>query len=888
MHLLGTRSRKLIAAAAAVVLVGTGGVLATNEEFLREIGILGEPGAGTPFHAHEFAEMMTGQAGENPGDEAFEALTIAQQFADARTAPGVVAPGAYSAAYSQLTATPKTKGTWSEVTNKVYNSDDPRYRDWYSNSSGGSGTVTGRITGLVADNNGHVYAAGADGGVWRSSTGGGNWTPIADALPSLSSGTLVLAEDGSLWYATGEANTGGTAYTGSGVYRLADPVHGQFQPSDRVGGTELESTVISHLRFAGGVVWAASSRGVYSHPASTASGAWTQQYAPNPAYLPGGSSAAAPNAPYKNIVNDIAPDPKNAKHVIAAIGWRSGDTYNGFYETADYTQGPSSWHKVNPGGAIPADDIGKVTFAFAADGSALYAVNQSPKLLNKPVGTVNSYLDGVYVSHNGSPAGPWSKIAESEKLANSGSALKQSVGGKGYGPGIQAWYNHFLMVDPANPQHVWLGLEEVYETYNGGATWNTVGPYWNFYFGCWAIHDADNHCPSTTHSDQHSIAVGSYHGKAYVYVGNDGGLYRRPVAGATNADGHATDWQSLSDGTIDALQYYSVSVGRDTYNGNSGVAVTGGLQDNGTSLLRPGDTVMGSNFGGDGGDSLANPANICQQVQEYTTLAMSVTENCAANPGATSTADATSWRIQPYNVRPGDEPARFIAPFSPDDTNTNVWVAGGQHVWVNTLGFAIRDGKQWKNVFDLGAGHTATSVAVSNGVAYVGWCGPCNNAGFTRGVATGKVADPSSWHQLTMPADGSVPNRMVQGAVVDRADGNHVFLAVNGFSRRFTEGPGAGVGHVFESHDGGATWQDVSANLPDVPASSVKILPGGALILATDLAAFYRPAGSAQWQRLGSGLPLTTGMDIEYSAADNSVYIATHGRGIWRFSLAQL
>jgi hypothetical protein len=885
MRLLATRRRKVIAAIAAILLAGTGGAFAAGEKFWEEIGVLDEPGQGTPYHPHEFAEMMAGESGENAGDEAFEALTIAQQFADARTAPGIVAPGAYSAAYAQLTSMPTTAGTWSEVTNKVFDADDPRYRDWYSNSSGGAGNVTGRITGMAADNAGHVYAAGADGGVWRSSTGGGNWTPIADQLPSLSSGTLVLAGDGSLWYGTGEANTGGTSYVGSGVYRLADPVNGMFKPSDRVGGTELESTVISKLRFAGGLVWAATNRGVYSHAASSATGAWTSHYAPNPSYLPGGANAGAANAAYKNIVNDIAVDPKNAKHVIAAIAWRSGDTYNGFYETSDYTQGTASWHKINPTGAIPTDDIGRVTFAFAADGSALYAINQSPKLLNKLVGTVNSYLDGVYVSYDGNPSGPWTKIAESQKLAESGSALKQSIGGKGYGPGIQSWYNHFLQVDPANPKHVWLGLEEVYETKDAGATWTTVGPYWNFYFGCWAILDRDNTCPDSTHPDQHSIAVGSYQGKAYVYVGNDGGAYRRPVNGQTNAEGHATDWTSLNDGTIDALQYYSVSVGKDTYNGKSGVAVTGGLQDNGTSLLRPGDTVMGSNFGGDGGDSLANPENICQQVHEYVALSMSVTENCAVNPGATSTADATSWKIQPYTSRPGDEPARFIAPFSPDKTNTNVWVAGGRHVWVNDIGFAIRNGKQWKNVYDLGAGHTATSVAVSNGVAYVGWCGPCNNSGFTRGIATGRVNDPTSWHQLALPPTGLVPNRFVQGVEVDPADGQHVFIAMNGFSRRFTEGPGAGIGHVFESHNGGADWTDVSANLPDVPASSIKLLPNGGLILATDLAAFYRPPGSASWLRLGTGLPLTVGMDIEYSAADNSVYVATHGRGIWRIAL---
>ena len=35
------------------------------------------------------------------------------------------------------------------------------------------------------------------------------------------------------------------------------------------------------------------------------------------------------------------------------------------------------------------------TFAFAKDGSKLYAINQSPTLLNKLTGTVNSLLDGI-------------------------------------------------------------------------------------------------------------------------------------------------------------------------------------------------------------------------------------------------------------------------------------------------------------------------------------------------------------------------------------------------------------------------------------------------------------------------------------------------------------
>ena len=70
--------------------------------------------------------------------------------------------------------------------------------------------------------------------------------------------------------------------------------------------------------------------------------------------------------------------------MIAAIGWRSGDSYNGFYETKD---GGNTWVKINPTGAMPANDIGYVDLRLSAHGEKLYAINQSPTLLNKLTGT---------------------------------------------------------------------------------------------------------------------------------------------------------------------------------------------------------------------------------------------------------------------------------------------------------------------------------------------------------------------------------------------------------------------------------------------------------------------------------------------------------------------
>lgn len=228
---------------------------------------------------------------EDPGDEdEDESGNIAEQadqYAEARTSPGIVAPGAYGAAYDKLSDLPHTGGSWSDATRLPYDSDDARYRDINSNSSGGAGRVTGRVTGLAADSHGYVYAGAANGGVFRSSRGGGHWKNISDRLPALSTGDLQLDPRGRLWYATGEANTSATAFLGTGVYVLRDPRKGSFSPRDRVGGDELESTSINALRFGGGKVWAATTRGVWSHSTKSLKGAWKLEFAPNPDYLPG-------------------------------------------------------------------------------------------------------------------------------------------------------------------------------------------------------------------------------------------------------------------------------------------------------------------------------------------------------------------------------------------------------------------------------------------------------------------------------------------------------------------------------------------------------------------------------------------------------------------------
>jgi hypothetical protein len=824
-------------------------------------------------------------SGASTDTESSELMSRFGEMDAQRTAPtGLVAPGAYSAAYAQLSGLPAAPGSWSEITRTPYNSDAPQYRDpGASNSSGGAGYVTGRIQAVAVDAS-CVFAGAAAGGVSRSCDGGTTWTPITDTLPTESIGSMAVAPDGALWLATGDGTTGSATYVGAGVYRLASPDSHSFSPSDRVGGTELESQVIRKIVIdpAGNRVFAAASRGVYAHPLSgSTSTAWTRVLAP---CRDGQASCTDVNSNYWDIANDVAVQPgTGGRTILANVAWRSGASYNGFYLSND---AGATWTKVNPGGAINPKDIGNATFGYAADGSQLYVVLESPAALNAGAA---SALAGVYVSRSGAVAGPYNLIADVSKLSQSGSAeRKQRIGG-GYQPGVQAWYNQFIGVDPADSNHVYLGLEEVYETRDGGADWNTVGRYWNFGFNCWSNLDSQNTCDgNVVHSDQHAIAFGTGSSAGQVFVGNDGGLYRRSLANGTSS------WTSLSrSGQLDALQYYSVAVGKDVQPGApaGSVQVWGGLQDNGVSLLDPangGQQV--SPYGGDGGDQLVDANNGCRSVGEYVDLTLQMTTNCGVADGSPS-SDASIITIAPEDPSP-----RFIAPFSADQTDPNTWVAGGEFIWVNTKTWASTSGDDWSQAADSGVGHSITSLASRNHVAWAGWCGSCNpGSAFNRGLLSN--AGGSGYHQIAMPS--TAPLRMITGVTPDPSDPASAYVLFGGFSRTFTDGPGnlaAGTGHLWKVTATGAvdangneqaTWTDVSGNLPDVPADNLLIASTGRVVLATDLGVVETTlsslrSGSPAWSR--DAVPTTIATKL-VAGPDGKLYVSTYGRGIWRTTL---
>lgn len=839
------------------------------------------PGQAGPGHGGSVATEAGLHSEKDAAEESDEILGIAYSFSGVATAPGVeVDSDAYVQAFDAAADLPLVGGTWSELQDTNYNSDSEDYRDAFiSNSGGGSGNVAGRMTGLaVMPGTGgqEVYAGAAGGGVWKTTDGGDTWTPVFDdAAASIAIGAIAInAEDDSIWVGTGENNTAFENHKGVGVFRSDDDGATWTQV-----GPNVTNSTVGDLEFDGeGNLYVATSRGLFSRSlADPFTDPWELEF--------NAATFNQPAIPYGlAIVNDVEVQPGTEGQVVVVnMAWRSGAAYNGFYVSRD---GGDTWTKPNLQGAINPKEVGTASLGYSSDGEELYTVIESTVMINNPqIQTGNTVLAGIYASESGDPEGPWKKIADYRKLQQAGSALTLS---KGYAPGVQAWYNQFLGVDPADPEHVYVGLEEVFETRNGGTSWRAIGPYWNFSLPC--ANDGLDSCPKTTHPDQHVVAFSDDE----VWVGNDGGIYSRDL----DQDPSSPEGWHNHNADLRTLQYYGAGAGTTPAEpGNPdidpGIMVWGGMQDNGVSLLAPGLTEMVSPEGGDGGQQLVDPSNGDQSIGEYVGLDMWLTQNGGYSPAGPpfDLGPRVYEEITPacgaftYTPDPCDPLPRFIAPFTWDNADIDHMVAGGRYVWESRVGFDTRCSAtecDWKRLFDVGGGRSVTALSVSGDTIYAGWCAPatgCNPAtssttgiGFSSGVATNAGG---TWHQVT----GVLPNRYMSAVVVDPADDMHVYAALGGFSRRWIDS--AGVGHVFESPNGGTTWIDISGDLPDAPARDLVLDGDGNLVLATDVGVFTAGPSGGTWSQLGSGLPHAVVDDLSFYPDGVAILAATHGRGLW-------
>ena len=88
--------------------------------------------------------------------------------------------------------------------------------------------------------------------------------------------------------------------------------------------------------------------------------------------------------------------------------------------------------------------------------------------------------------------------------------------------------------------------------------------------------------------------------------------------------------------------------------------------------------------------------------------------------------------------------------------------------------------------------------------------------------------------------------------------------------------------HIYRTHDGGKTWQEIVRGLPDnAPVNVVREDPGrrGLLFAGTERAVFVSFNDGDDWQPLRLNMPATSIRDLVIH--DDDVVVGTHGRSFW-------
>jgi photosystem II stability/assembly factor-like uncharacterized protein len=890
-----------------------------GHEATANSGFDGGPGCRSLYEVERPSELMAAQAayaGARAGADGEARLRAVRQAqamrraAEARQARFGLA--AFTDAAGAIVA--DSGNTWEDLGPSPIHVDDPQF----STSDLGWTTVTGRATAIAPDltdaSGNTVYLGTAAGGVWKTTDGGQQWQPMSDDVPSQAIGAVTVSRDnGWVYIGTGEPNTAADNYTGAGAFVSKD---GGVTWS-AITGVPAD-TVVGRIAVAADVVMIATSRGLYR---SADAGATATRVA-----LPTGSEADL-----GNWVSDVAIKPDDPDNVTAAVGWRSGGVEGaGLYRSTDAGATFTKLDAIGFGAAsASADPIGRTTLAYPTNpeqnGDILWAVIQDPGRLrneDNPLGvvqpgkTVSTTLNGVYMSRDNGAT--WEVKATAQNLAESPGTAMIVYPALDFLPGLQSWYNQYLVVDPTDQERVLLGLEEIFTnttpaTQPGPLSWRVVGRYWN---ACLAVAvTCDPIAPvyggTTTHPDQHAAAFVPTDSGVRAYVGNDGGIYSHDAAAFPTGFPLNTPWTSLND-TLSVTQPYAATMGSDG-------TVYLGLQDNGTVKIKP-DGRADMVFGGDGFETAVAPddSDLAYSETQYGAMRRTTdggvtwatiaptTNGLECDPEIPETCSAP-------NVRP-----RFHTPFELDPTDAEHLVYASGSVWATEEASTVSS-STWVQVFDLitddvpnGAG---TALDVHGAATYVAFCGTtgatntlsvggsdCNAltpdgnvdpSVFAGGIATNVQAgceaekagnDNECWHVV---AGNGLPRRMIQGIEIDPDDPRTVYAAVSSYSRRFVYDTEQRLeGHVYKSTDAGENWVDISGDLPDAFAQDV-LVQGGRLIVATDVGVFATASKtSTDWEPLGKGIPVAVpAYELNTNPQGTRLVLATHGRGVWALDL---
>ena len=365
-----------------------------------------DPGPGTPKHrkrAEYFLNPRIYPLGFVPG----EAVAEANRLMDRMTA---VLPKSKERPLPGVSST-----TWTNI------GPQPTKRGVFSDTSGWTGALA--VDPRNAD---VVYAGSPGGGLWKSTTGGANWTPLTDSLASNIIGSIALAPsnpdivyagtgDGVFNYGAGllKSTNGGATWTlNPGPF--AGPT-GSTSYFD--GGAKMISLAVDpdnpNLVLAGVFRWPLNFAGLYR---STDGGtSWIQ-------VLSGGRGTS--------LFFDLT-----VKGTVwAAIGEYYGQLQNGVWKSTDYGV---TWSRTS----LPNSGSAEIFLRQGLNPPALYAA----------VASTTGNTIGVYRS--GDNGASWNKLT-----------IPTALGSRGVN----------IAVAPQNSNVVFAGDIDLFRSLDAGATWTNV------------------------------------------------------------------------------------------------------------------------------------------------------------------------------------------------------------------------------------------------------------------------------------------------------------------------------------------------------------------------------------------------------------------------------
>ena len=339
----------------------------------------------------------------------------------------------------------------------------------------------------------------------------------------------------------------------------------------------------------------------------------------------------------------------------------------------------------------------------------------------------------------------------------------------------------------------------------------------------------DNGTPYV-HADIHDLVYSPHNN--LLYAGTDGGIFK-----ANNA---ISNWTDLSNG-LQIGQMYRLGCSAS----NSSLVLQG-WQDNGTNQYNAGQ--WSRILGGDGMECFVDWSNPDIQYAEsqYGNIARS-------DDGGNNFQGITN------NI---NENGEWVTPWAQHPTSAATIFAGYENVWKST-----NRGDSWTKISNLNIGGlTILEVSKSNPA----------NIYISNGSAIFKTANGgTNWNSVVVPTAGS---NAITDIAISNTDPNKIWMTRSGYTAN---------NKVYKSVDGGATWQNLSNGLPNIPCNTVVSQAGtnDAIYVGTDFGVYFYDEIIQTWIPFMNGLPNVRVDELEIHTSSNKLRAATYGRGLWESSI---